>query len=177
MSWRHIVLTAFAMTVTVGSWADCNSALRTDTPAEHFEIVDGGYLVDRATGLMWQRCPLGFQWLNSSCQTESNLSGGTDWQSALKAAAGAAHGEYDDWRLPNIKELETIVDRSCWDPAVSGILFPSTPSALFWTSSPDAVRPDVAAVVDFSKGAHRGLKKTNFALIRLVRDYSSGETD
>lgn len=171
MNWKHTVLAALSAVLSVSALADCNSALRTDTPAERFEIVDSRYLVDRATGLMWQRCPLGFQWLNSACQRDSALAEGTDWQSALQAADDASHGDYTDWRLPNIKELGSIVDRSCWDPAISAMLFPATPAALFWTSSPNAVRPDVSAVVDFAKGAHRSLNKTESALIRLVRDY------
>lgn len=52
-------------------------------------------ITDAATGLMWQRADSGK---------------GMDWESALKYAEGLKLGGYDDWRLPNAKELQSIVD-------------------------------------------------------------------
>jgi hypothetical protein len=52
---------------------------------------------DVATGLMW---------------TESDNGKGLNWKSALKYAENSEFAGYSDWRLPNVKELQSIVDYS-----------------------------------------------------------------
>lgn len=54
-----------------------------------------GTVTDRATGLMWQKA--------DSSKT-------LNWESALSYAENLTHAGYDDWRLPNAKELQSIVD-------------------------------------------------------------------
>ena len=54
-----------------------------------------GTVTDNATGLMWQQ----------------NDDGNTrDWENALSYAEDLTLAEHDDWRLPNAKELQSIVD-------------------------------------------------------------------
>ncbi|OBT15553.1 hypothetical protein A9264_12870 [Vibrio sp. UCD-FRSSP16_10] len=45
---------------------------------------------------------------------DSNIStsGALDWESAIQFCESLNYAEYDDWRLPNIKELHSIVDYS-----------------------------------------------------------------
>jgi hypothetical protein len=50
---------------------------------------------DKATGLMWQK---------------SDSRKGMNWQEALHYAENFTLNGYDDWRLPNAKELQSIVD-------------------------------------------------------------------
>jgi len=52
---------------------------------------------DLATGLMWQK---------------EDSKNGMDWENALAYCEGLNLGKYDDWRLPNAKELQSIVDYS-----------------------------------------------------------------
>lgn len=54
------------------------------------------------------------------------------WQQALSYCENLDYGGYTDWRLPNIKELETLVDDTKYNPASS---FPEMPSSWFWSSS------------------------------------------
>lgn len=56
-----------------------------------------GTVTDLATGLMWQ--------LADDGQTR-------DWEEALDYAENLELAGYDDWRLPDIKELQSIVDYS-----------------------------------------------------------------
>lgn len=56
-----------------------------------------GTVSDLATGLMWQ-------------QADSGL--GLNWQEALAYAERLSLGGYQDWRLPNAKELQGILDYS-----------------------------------------------------------------
>jgi len=61
------------------------------------EFVDNGdgTVSDLATGLMWQQADNGTA---------------MDWPAALAYAEQATTGGYTDWRLPNVKELQSIVD-------------------------------------------------------------------
>lgn len=54
-----------------------------------------GTISDNATGLMWQ---------------QSDSKDGMIWQDALTYAENLDLGGHDDWRLPNAKELQSIVD-------------------------------------------------------------------
>ena len=56
---------------------------------------NNGIITDFATGLMWQQ---------SDCME------GLNWKNALEYAQNLSLGGYDDWRLPNAKELHSIVD-------------------------------------------------------------------
>ncbi len=56
-----------------------------------------GTVTDHSTGLMWQQADSG---------------SGMDWEAALAYAENCTLAGYDDWRLPNVKELQSIVDYS-----------------------------------------------------------------
>ena len=61
------------------------------------DFVDNGdeTISDRATGLMWQKADDGVA---------------RDWQESLAYAEGSELAGHNDWRLPNAKELQSIVD-------------------------------------------------------------------
>lgn len=63
-----------------------------------------GTITDSATDLMWQ-----------TIGTETTL----DWEDALAYAENLELGGFDDWRLPNVKELQSLVDYSGVFPAIN----------------------------------------------------------
>lgn len=63
--------------------------------ANSFVDNNDATVTDEATGLMWS-------------QDDSGV--GMDWEDALAYAEDAELAGHDDWRLPNIKELQSIVD-------------------------------------------------------------------
>lgn len=69
-----------------------------------FHDNGGGTVTDRATGLMWQQDDSGH---------------GLDWPTALAYAEGLVLAGHDDWRLPNAKELQSLVDYTR-SPATTG---------------------------------------------------------
>ncbi|MBF0230028.1 MAG: DUF1566 domain-containing protein [Desulfamplus sp.] len=90
-------------------------------------IINGnGTVSDLNTGLTWQ------QTTDSSSMT---------WQEAIAYCENLNLGGYTDWRLPNIKELQTIIDYRWYSPAVNVSYFPDTlslsktSSLLYWTST------------------------------------------
>jgi hypothetical protein len=73
------------------------------------------------------------------------------------------------WRLPTLKELQTIVDYSQSNPSIDSTAFPSTPAAWFWSSSPLAGSSSNAWLVRFFDGytGDSDVSTTNF--VRCVR--------
>lgn len=80
-----------------------------------------GTVSDFGTGLMWRK----------------NDSGkGLDWENALAYAENLEFASHDDWRLPNIKELQSIVDYSGVYPAIDLKYFNITDNdSYFWSST------------------------------------------
>ncbi len=78
-----------------------------------------GTVTDPRTGLMWQQ------------ETAS----GKNWQAALEYAEALALAGYDDWRLPNVEELQSIVDYGRYNPAIDATAFPGTVSSYYWSST------------------------------------------
>ena len=107
------------------------------TPTSQFTQHDNGTVTDNATRLIWMRCSLGQTWHNETCQGEAmNYS----WQDALQAAQDQSFAGYDDWRLPNIKELTSIVEEACHSPAINLTIFPTSIGSdetdyEYWTST------------------------------------------
>jgi hypothetical protein len=99
-----------------------------------------GTVTDHLTGLMWT-------------QNADKANGKTDWEEAVRGAAGCADGGFTDWRLPNRNELESLIDLGRSDPALSkGHPFTGVQSAYYWTSTTIANNEDNAWVVHFYIG-------------------------
>jgi hypothetical protein len=87
----------------------------------YFVDNGNGTVSDLATGLMWM-------------QHDSGKA--LDWKSALAYAENLEFAGYDDWKLPNIKELQSIVDYSEDYPAINKYFFETTDkNAYFWSST------------------------------------------
>lgn len=133
-----------------------------------------GEVIDNKTGLVWRACAEGMSFdVNNCFGTPNNYT----HENALLHASEVGNG----WRLPNAKELESIVDRSFINlatgvAAIDSVVFPSTPPKVFWSSTPSA--PYAATptgqinVVEFDSGRSTGVGRTiaNTFNVRLVRD-------
>ncbi len=64
-----------------------------------------GTITDKATGLMWMKIDSGH--LKAGKNSKMN------WAQALDWAENLEYASYSDWRLPNAKELHSIVDYTC----------------------------------------------------------------
>lgn len=148
----------------------CQNDIKSTTPNEDFTVHNDGTVTHNATGLMWMRCSFGQDWDGSDC---SSPSFSYTWERALVEARNNNYADYNDWRLPNINELASIVEESCVQPSINIVIFPNTaPSASFWSSSPSATNLNSVLGVNFSIGAvgNVGNKSQSLRGVRFVRD-------
>ena len=135
-----------------------------DTPTGDFTDNGDGTVTHQKTGLTWMRCSLGQTWTGSTCSGTAQT---YTYDNAIKQTANFAG--YSDWRLPNIAELQTIVERDNRNPAINTELFPNTRSDWFWSSSPSVGVTDNAWYVDFYGGNVSGSYRGGAFPVRLVR--------
>ena len=124
--------------------------------------LDGTEVVDSQYGLVWRRCSEGQTWTASSCT--GNPTSFTHEEALIYAQKQIG------WRLPNIKELSSLVDATRYNPAIDGNAFPLTANAIYWSSSPDVRVPALAWSVDFGFGSVISTGRDTYGvLVRLVR--------
>ncbi|MEO8343431.1 MAG: DUF1566 domain-containing protein [Gallionella sp.] len=129
---------------------------------------NGAEVTDTNTGLIWRSCPEGMTWdgINTCTGTASVFT----HEAALQRAMAQANSSGVAWRLPNVKELASIVDRSRSNPAIDPTIFPATPPSIFWSSSPFVSITGTASIVDFGLGGVGGSLRNNVPYyVRLVR--------
>ena len=86
----------------------------------HFTDNGDGTITDNLTNLVWQKTP------NSTA---------LNWEDALKYAENLTFANASDWRLPNIKELQSLNEESIGNPSVSATYFPTIGVKKYWSST------------------------------------------
>ena len=158
--------------------ATCPPNITQSSPDTQFSDNNDGTVTDNKTKLMWARCDYGVDW--SSSPSSSCIENADDnektWDEAfaiVNTANANNFGMHSDWRLPNIKELQSLVERSCYLPAINDTVFSVVDSNLsvrYWTSTPSITTDDSAWTVDFSNGLSDIESKDSVNSIRLVRN-------
>ncbi len=153
----------------------CATGLVASTPTADFTIDTGvGTALHSKTGLMWDSCSYGLT--GTTCAGTAPT---YNWQQAFAAVAAANASSYkgfSDWRLPNVKELMSIVEKCRINPAVNDEVFPATVAAFtssYWSSTVVSSNANNARFVEFyygeiSNNATR-VQRTQAKPIRLVR--------
>ncbi len=94
-------------------------------PSPRFTDNGNGTVTDKLTGLMWTK--------------NANLAGGTKtWQQALDYVKTLSAGGHSDWRLPNRKELFSLIDYSKHNPplpAEATQIFQNVQLGDYWSST------------------------------------------
>jgi hypothetical protein len=151
---RFLAVVALA-TVPFTRSADANA------PAGRYVVTSGGTdagtgngtVYDTKTKLTWQQ----------------GVAPGTYTWAGAKAYCAALNLGGTGWRLPTIKELQTIADDSQTNPSIDTTAFPSTPADWFWSSSPLAGSSSSAWNVSFLIGDTSYNIVSNTDYIRCVR--------
>ncbi|HOO78083.1 MAG TPA: DUF1566 domain-containing protein [bacterium] len=125
-------------------------------PAGNGEIVT----VDLVTGLMWAADGYG-----KGCGYGNE----TPWNSAIDWAQDLTFAGYSDWRLPNRRELESLIDIGRYSPAIDPVFFPHTRTDGYWTGSTPQIYTYNAWGVVFHGGYLLQHDKTENGYVRAVR--------
>lgn len=139
---RFVVLFSLSM----NSYAlDCETGISPTTA--HFQ-ANGGEVYDSKTDLTWQRCSIGQNWDDGFCSGSATR---MSWQQALSAAE-STELTGQGWRVPNIKELSSIVEQCRLAPSINTDVFPNVPNSGYWSSSPSAANPSTSWYVAIGSG-------------------------
>ena len=144
----------------------CQNNLPPSNPNAVYQDHGNGTVTDTRTGLMWQQCSEGQSWSPGTC---SGSASGFTWSQALARAEAATFAGHADWRVPNVKELSSLVEECRINPAINHALFPNTPSSYFWSASPNADTSSFAWGVYFLHGYAYYNPRSNDGHVRLVR--------
>ncbi|MCW5200383.1 DUF1566 domain-containing protein [Desulfobulbus sp. F4] len=129
-----------------------------------------GTVTDSKTGLMWKKC---LEEISGGNCENGSAAGSFTWQQALQQPgtvnASGGFASYTDWRLPNIRELRSLVEEQCYHPAINLNHFPNTPGSDVWSGSPDAADPGYAWYVIFDYGSSYLNRRDDTNAVRLVR--------
>lgn len=94
---------------------------------------------------------------------------GMNWSNALINSEALEYAGHTDWRLPNVKELQSIVDYSTFSPAINATFFPHTVSAYYWSGTTYAIDTSYAWIVNFNVGSVSNGAKALDYFVRPVR--------
>jgi hypothetical protein len=119
-----------------------------------------GTVTDNNTRLIWQQ---------SDDNTRRTWSTVTSYCTSLSLAG------FNDWRLPNPKELQSIVHADEYYPLINTTIFPGTESSDYWSSTPNVHSPSDAWHVDFQSGEVYGYSETWNPYVRCVRGGSESD--
>ena len=121
-----------------GSLQDGALQMGKSWPEPRFRLTPHGVL-DEMTRLIWAR--------------DADLAGLLDWQGALDRIKAINSNSRLTWHLPNINELESLVDASQANPALPvDHPFENTNEA-YWSSTTSFFEPDWAYALYLHKGA------------------------
>ena len=134
-------------------------------PSPRF-VVNGDCVIDNLTGLMWVKTPL------TILRT---------WTTALTHANNLTLCGYDDWRLPNINELESLINAEEPDPAawLNTQEFTNVQANYYWSSTTSIEDTTRAWYVDMGDGKveYSNVTKTDFFYAWPVRAGQQDKSD
>jgi hypothetical protein len=154
---------AYAQTTAPGPYYATPSWDQTLPASTRFIVLSnmgGAAVLDRETGLVWERSP---------DPAERN------WFDSFTHCRALTTGNRKGWRLPTIHELQTLLDPSVSEPSLPpgvflGILITAPPvSNSYWASTTDVEPPTNAYLTNFGTGGISSIEKTN--AVRFVGSF------
>jgi len=96
------------------------NTISTTFSISHFTDNVNGTITDNYTGLIWQKI-----------QSPNNMT----WEEALVYSKSLSLAGKTDWRVPNVKELQSLNDVTLSKPSINKNYFTNTLSGNYWSST------------------------------------------
>ena len=97
-----------------------------------------------------------YTWYDSNPETNGGDAGtagdGTDTEDFINAINAENFGTFNDWRMPTVQELATIVKSKAFSPAINIVYFPNTNWPEYWSSTTNSNGTGNAWKVGFNDG-------------------------
>jgi uncharacterized protein (TIGR02145 family) len=190
---------ASLMTETLQSWKGDKKDLHYQHLLETIrqytqpEALQGGRYLDNyddtvtdySTGLMWKKFSEG----QRSIACEKGMVRQYTWDYAVNRFRQTSFAGYNDWRLPTVEELRSLInceyklatsltenryttfsmEKQCGKPTINRDVFPNTSPTRYWTSTPFYNKEEYAWSLQFDSGKDEENLKYYNASVRLVR--------
>ncbi|MEJ2397667.1 MAG: DUF1566 domain-containing protein [Gammaproteobacteria bacterium] len=123
-----------------------------------------GTITDNVTNLMWQMTPvaINYNWYEASGTYDASANPTT-----MDICGSLNLGGYSDWRLPDKREILSIVDYGNANPAIYTSNFPDTSTYDYWTNT--TYNTTDAWYVRFTDGGVTTVNKTSGKHVQCVR--------
>ena len=147
------ILAIFAAVIFL--FADATSSESATPKSTHSSsyIISGYVAVDLRTGAEWMRCSVGQIFENNTCTGKAMKLSQDEIRQAIKLANKELGGI---WRLPTLKELESLVCQECSAPKIDKVVFPNTLAEPYWTGEKNWVTSQNIWSVNFMTGFSYG---------------------
>ena len=123
-------------------------------PSFRFKDNNDGTITDNYTGLIWQKLP-----------SATPLT----WEESLGYAKGLSLVGKSDWRVPNVKELQSLNDETQMKPSLNKNYFPTILSGNFWSSTSQVNTPSRVWDLNVDYGIVSYSDKSNRENVLCVR--------
>ena len=120
----------------------------------HFKDNGNGTVTDNYTGLTWQKI-----------QSSNTMT----WEEALAYSKSMSLAGKADWRVPNIRELQSLNDESLIKPSFNKTWFSNSVSGNYWSSTSMYQSPSIAWDINIDYGIVSYSDKTLKENVLLVR--------
>lgn len=135
-------------------------------PTPRFTLNGDGTVTDNLTGLIWLQdanCIGGEQWINAPGEVDLLNDGSV-------TCTNYAAGTFDDWRVPNIRELSSLIDYGQHGPALpAGHPFVGVQLDYYWTSTTDVSSTVYGWSIDLDSALIAAIFKAGFYYVWPVR--------
>jgi hypothetical protein len=116
------------------------------------------FIADNRTTLIWE------------VKTAENKNNRYTYEEAEIYCDQLTLGGYTDWRLPTIKELNSILDVNTYNPSIDTYYFRNTVASLYWSSTAYAyIYDDYAWGINFRHGLVYYISVLSDFYVRCVR--------
>lgn len=167
---RELIALTFSLCLGAVHAVTCQNNLLPSNPDFSYSVHNNGTVTDNRTKRMWKVCAEGQTWSAGAC---TGTAGVITWVQAIALSEVGSFAGYSDWRLPNVRELRSLIEECRTSPSINESIFPLTASSSFWSSSPYVGMANRAWTVSFSSGEATPYGNTALdyggLFVRLVR--------